>query len=934
MAFYVFDGVDFYVHGGDRPTDVWNSALAPRRRRLRRRSLRPLVDGRPVGDPIAAPPTIAYALTSSDHYIGTYQGTCALPLQRRRRPRSACWRGPLGAGLHRLAGRRAAAGAAQPVRRRSRRRPRPCRRHRRRQPGRRAGQPADARPDRAAGTSFAARQPARDGAARQPASRGAPARACVVRPPASACAPAAGPSLTVRVALRGKPLKAVRVDRRRRCAPPARPARARPQTAARASARPAAATRQRSCASSAAPTAGRRRADGPARRGRAQAARERAGPARSPRPARRRVRLRRHEVRAHRLRGAASSGATCATCAPRRRSAWSSSSEATRNAPRSAAMRRSRRRAPAVGSRHSTWVPRPACAASRFVTLHAPPSTYSRSPMRTGEKTHGIAHDAQTASATRRRRCARRAEDHAAPAAAVDRADAQPPVEARAPARDARAQAGAADGRGRAARRGPRRAPARRPARRARAAAPVSGALAAQPTRAASRTTPRSAGAAASSSAASAVGSRRRRASASVASGRGGRRPGGQPRGDDRAADVPTKASTRRKSTSAASSIPASTPCIQASPTIPPPASTRTSGRSERRRPCAQRVGAATAPAHQTFVRDNVRASPWPSLADQLDHQIHIGPRVRALREAMDLSLRDLAERTGVSARRCSRQVERGETSPTLAVASRIASGLELRLSQLLRLDEADSVVDRARAPSAAAAAAPPATSSRSSPRRCPASAPSSAATSWRPAPRPAARATRRCTSPAAARSRSSSAAPSTLHIDGAEHELARGRHRHLRRRPGPPLREPRTRRGRAARRRQRRSAPKLRNNTTMPKSLFDKIWEAHEVAAGLIYIDLHLVHEVTSPQAFDGLRLAGRPVRRPGPHGRHRRPQRPDRRHAGRRADQGRAQPHARSRRSSATARSSASRSTRWAPSTRASCTSSGPSSASPSRA
>jgi 3-isopropylmalate/(R)-2-methylmalate dehydratase large subunit len=49
-----------------------------------------------------------------------------------------------------------------------------------------------------------------------------------------------------------------------------------------------------------------------------------------------------------------------------------------------------------------------------------------------------------------------------------------------------------------------------------------------------------------------------------------------------------------------------------------------------------------------------------------------------------------------------------------------------------------------------------------------------------------------------------------------------------------------------------------------MPKSLFDKIWEAHEVASGLIYIDLHLVHEVTSPQAFDGLRLAGRPVRRP----------------------------------------------------------------------
>src|ERR1700759_2177185 len=49
-----------------------------------------------------------------------------------------------------------------------------------------------------------------------------------------------------------------------------------------------------------------------------------------------------------------------------------------------------------------------------------------------------------------------------------------------------------------------------------------------------------------------------------------------------------------------------------------------------------------------------------------------------------------------------------------------------------------------------------------------------------------------------------------------------------------------------------------------MPQSLFDKIWDAHEVAPGLIYIDLHLVHEVTSPQAFDGLRLAGRTVRRP----------------------------------------------------------------------
>jgi XRE family transcriptional regulator, regulator of sulfur utilization len=70
---------------------------------------------------------------------------------------------------------------------------------------------------------------------------------------------------------------------------------------------------------------------------------------------------------------------------------------------------------------------------------------------------------------------------------------------------------------------------------------------------------------------------------------------------------------------------------------------------------------------------------------------VAVGPRVKALREAEGLSLRDLAERSGVSAPMLS-QVERGETSPTLQVAARIASGLQLRLSQLLRLDEQDSV--------------------------------------------------------------------------------------------------------------------------------------------------------------------------------------------------------------------------------------------------
>jgi len=55
----------------------------------------------------------------------------------------------------------------------------------------------------------------------------------------------------------------------------------------------------------------------------------------------------------------------------------------------------------------------------------------------------------------------------------------------------------------------------------------------------------------------------------------------------------------------------------------------------------------------------------------------------------------------------------------------------------------------------------------------------------------------------------------------------------------------------------------------TAPRTLFDQLWDAHVVSGGdgapaLLYVDLHLVHEVTSPQAFEGLRLAGRRVRRP----------------------------------------------------------------------
>jgi len=82
---------------------------------------------------------------------------------------------------------------------------------------------------------------------------------------------------------------------------------------------------------------------------------------------------------------------------------------------------------------------------------------------------------------------------------------------------------------------------------------------------------------------------------------------------------------------------------------------------------------------------------PATTAAEPLSKAPTIGPRIRALREAMGCSLRDLAERSGVSAPMLS-QVERGETSPTVAVAEKIAGGLELTLSQLLRLDEGEHV--------------------------------------------------------------------------------------------------------------------------------------------------------------------------------------------------------------------------------------------------
>src|SRR5881227_1200453 len=93
-------------------------------------------------------------------------------------------------------------------------------------------------------------------------------------------------------------------------------------------------------------------------------------------------------------------GATSWTLAPRRRNTIDSSDTAVRATVRITLSRPSVAGMLAVGFRHNTCVSRPAGAASMFVGLHTPPSTYSRPPIWTGAKIHGTVHDASTASAT------------------------------------------------------------------------------------------------------------------------------------------------------------------------------------------------------------------------------------------------------------------------------------------------------------------------------------------------------------------------------------------------------------------------------------------------------------------------------------------------------------------------------------------------------
>jgi hypothetical protein len=216
IAFYVFDGRSFQVSAAVAPADVWNGAWHHVAGVFDGRALRLYVDGRPVGDPQPAPLAIAYGLTSSDSYFGSYQGTCALPLIGDL-DLVRLWRGPLSADF--VAGLSDAAAAPPPT---------PA------APS--TGDPPPA-PEPAPETVPVAPESASDAAA--PGSRpglaaiapgtsiptssaagttvppaprpGAPARACTVQPSVRRVRAGRRTVVTVRVALRSKPVPRVRV---------------------------------------------------------------------------------------------------------------------------------------------------------------------------------------------------------------------------------------------------------------------------------------------------------------------------------------------------------------------------------------------------------------------------------------------------------------------------------------------------------------------------------------------------------------------------------------------------------------------------------------------------------------------------------------------------------------------------------------------------
>jgi hypothetical protein len=208
IAFYAFDGNQYRVSAEAAASTVWDGNWHHVAGVYDGGVVRVYVDGRPVGEAFPAPSRISYNLTSSDGYIGTYLGSCVLPL-RGDVDLVRMWRGPLAPDFIGTLADRALAGqgTTTPPTIPS--------------PGTvpvatgddsNANAPASRPALAAVSEGQAIRAPASATSGSPPkATPGAPARACVVRSSTKRVRAGRRTSLTVHVALRGKPLKAVRV---------------------------------------------------------------------------------------------------------------------------------------------------------------------------------------------------------------------------------------------------------------------------------------------------------------------------------------------------------------------------------------------------------------------------------------------------------------------------------------------------------------------------------------------------------------------------------------------------------------------------------------------------------------------------------------------------------------------------------------------------
>jgi hypothetical protein len=208
IAFYVYNGTTYRVTPTAAPADVWNGQWHHVAGVFDGSTVRLYVDGRPVGDPQPAAVTIAYGLTSPDTYFGTYQGTCALPMTGDL-DLVRIWRGPLAADY---VGQLSDAALTPPVVPPSTtldNQPVPAATEDDSQAGALASRPSLT--PAVGGQSLTSITDARPSSTPTAPRPGAPARACVISPARTTLKLGRSSSLTVRVALRGKPLKSVKV---------------------------------------------------------------------------------------------------------------------------------------------------------------------------------------------------------------------------------------------------------------------------------------------------------------------------------------------------------------------------------------------------------------------------------------------------------------------------------------------------------------------------------------------------------------------------------------------------------------------------------------------------------------------------------------------------------------------------------------------------